>query len=313
MYPRLSDIFQDLFGFEFPIPIYSFGAMVALAVIMASWLTQKELDRLYAGGLIGGVPIRSDQGKKGRKKRLEEASPAVLVGTCTVLAVVGGFAGAKLFHILENLGAFFRDPGGMIFASGGFTFYGGLLVAAGAIAYYVRKKGLSVPRFADAVAPGLMIGYGIGRLGCHLSGDGDWGIDSNLAAKPGWLPGWFWAETYPNNYLNVTLENPVYPTPIYEFLACMLLFGILWTVRAHPYRAGWLFSLYLLLNGVERFMIEQIRVNNTFDVLGFAVTQAEVIAVALMLAGVVGLVLTTRRAQGAVPEAAPENQVVSTP
>lgn len=286
MYPRISDLFKDFLGFELPFPIYSFGFMVAVAVLLAAWITQKELDRLHGEGRIGTVrlPDRKD------RKRLVDMSPSHLMGTVTMLAVAGGFAGAKLFHILENLGEFFADPLGMIFSSGGFTFYGGLIVAAVLIARYVKKHGVAVPLFADAVAPGLMLAYGVGRIGCHLAGDGDWGIASNVADKPSWIPTFLWSETYPRNIWGVDLsQSPVYPTPLYEFAMAALLAAALWTLRRHPFRAGWLFSLYLVMNGVERFLIEKIRVNNTFDVLGFESTQAELIAVLLIALGVVGL------------------------
>jgi phosphatidylglycerol:prolipoprotein diacylglycerol transferase len=189
----------------------------------------------------------------------------------------------------------------MIFTKGGFTFYGGLLVAGGGIAYLVRKKGLSIGRFIDALAPTVMLAYGIGRIGCHLAGDGDWGVASNLAAKPGWLPTWLWAETYPKNIIYntpvpesgyVPLPEAVYPTPLYEFAAAVILFGVLWSLRKHRHAPGWLFSMFLVFAGVERFLIEKIRVNNEFDLLGLTVTQAEVISVILVALGVIGLIKT---------------------
>ncbi|MEX0822219.1 MAG: prolipoprotein diacylglyceryl transferase family protein [Rhodothermales bacterium] len=309
MYPRLSDIFRDLFGFSLPFPIYSFGAMVALGVLTAMWLTQRELDRMYAEGRLSSIRIQDDKsGKRGRPVT-REASPSALIGTVTVLAVVLGIAGSKLFHILENLDTFYADPLGMIFSTGGLTFYGGLIVAGAGIAWYVRKKGLSPRAFADAFAPGLMIGYGIGRIGCHLAGDGDWGIAADMSLKPEWLPTWMWAETYPNNILGADLAAPgVYPTSIYEFLFAALLFGVLWVFRKHPYRGGWLFSFYLLLAGIERMLIEQIRVNNEFDLLGMTVTQAELISFAIILVGVVGLALTSKRR---TPDRSAEEAVAS--
>ncbi|HEX7072230.1 MAG TPA: prolipoprotein diacylglyceryl transferase family protein, partial [Rhodothermales bacterium] len=196
------------------------------------------------------------------------------------------------------------SPGRMIFSTGGFTFYGGLLVAGAAIAWYTRSKNLRLGLVADAFAPGLIIAYGIGRIGCHLAGDGDWGIASNLAARPSWIPMWLWAETYPNNILNIPIAEPgVYPTPIYEFAMAAVIFGILWSLRRHPFKPWWLFSLYLVFVGIERFLIEQIRVNNVFGFIGMQVTQAELISVALMIVGVVGLALTMRR-RGA-PEFSP--------
>lgn len=297
MYPRLSDVFKDVFGFELPFPIYSFGAMVATGVLVAAWLLSREMDRLYKEGRLRGVRIETKE--KGRKKaRSVEASPSALVGTITVIAVVAGFAGAKLFHIVENLGAFSQDPIGMIFSTGGFTFFGGLIVAAVSIALYVRSKRLDVPTIADAVAPGLMLAYGIGRIGCHLAGDGDWGVVSDVAQKPGWIPTWLWAETYPNNILGVDLSaHPVYPTSIYEFVLALAFFGVLWGIRKHPFLGGWLFALYLVFAGVERFLIEQIRVNNRFDVLGMSVTQAEVISVLLVTLGGIGVALRRHRRQ----------------
>lgn len=294
MYPRVSDLFKDFLGIELPFPIYSFGLMLAIAILTAAWLTGRELDRMYRIGRIGGVRVPVDD-EKGRKRgRTREASPSVLVGTLAIIAALGGIAGAKVFHILENLDRFALDPFGMIFSTGGLTFYGGLIVAGGGIAWYLNKKGLPIGAFADAVAPGLMIGYGIGRIGCHLAGDGDWGIAADIAAKPDWLPMWLWAETYPNAIIGPPAQA-VYPTSIYEFLMAAAIFGVLWAVRKHPYKNGWLFSLYLVFNGVERFLIEQIRVNNVLDFIFFRATQAEVIAVLTCLAGITGLVITSKR------------------
>lgn len=293
MYPRLSDLFRDFLGFDFPIPIYSFGFMVAMGVMIAAWLLQKELDRLYKAGRIEGVKIADPEAGKSKKKarkKMVEVSPSYLVGTITILTIAAGFGGAKLFHILENLDSFFANPMGMIFSKGGFTFYGGMIIGTWVVARYVKKKGVSVPVLADAVAPGMMLGYGIGRVGCHLSGDGDWGIAANLAAKPGWVPNFLWAETYPNNILGIDLSSaPVYPTPIYELLLASLLFFFLWKMKDHIHAAGWLFWTYIFVNGFERFFVEKIRVNNKFEVFGITMTQAEIIAVVLIVIGAVGM------------------------
>jgi len=305
MYPRLSDLTQDLFGVTAPFPIYAFGAMVALAALVGAWLTARELDRLYRAGRIAGVEVKDADALSDADAppdappdapRTVQVSPSVLVSTGLLLTIVLGMTGAKVFHLLENMGAFLNDPVGMLFTSGGLTFYGGFLAAGVGVAYYIQRHGLSVPTFADACAPGLMMGYGIGRIGCHLAGDGDWGIAADLSLKPDILPIWLWAETYPNNILGVTLPAPgVYPTPLYEFaMASVLLFAVLWVARRHPFRSGWLSSLYLVLAGGERLLIEQIRVNVTFDVFGVMATQAEVISVGLMVAGAVGLWLTTQ-------------------
>ena len=314
MYPRISDLFLDLFGVTLPFPIYSFGALVAVAILTAAALLKRELDRKYQAGLLPAITVKADT-KDRRGPSTVRVSPGVLTGTIAMIAAVAGVAGSKLFHILENLGEFARDPAGMLFSAGGLTFYGGLITAAVVIAWYVRRKGLAVPRVADATAPGLILAYGIGRIGCYLSGDGDWGICSDLAAKPAWLPTWLWSETFPRNILdrNVVADcltqspnrslpgeylpaaDGVYPTMLYEFAMCALAFGLLWTLRKHPYRAGWLFGVYLMLTAVERFTIELIRVNNRFTFAGLEFSQAEFISVILFVVGAVIVVRTTKR------------------
>jgi phosphatidylglycerol---prolipoprotein diacylglyceryl transferase len=297
MYPRISDLFSDLFGLDFPIPIYSFGAMVAIAVLTGAWLLRKEMDRYYQEGRMPAVKVSAPGGKEGGRRRGQAtASPSVLTGNITVLAVVAGVVGAKLFHILDKPAAFASDPIGMIVSTGGFTFYGALAGGIAGLVWYIRRHALPVRLFFDALAPGLMLAYGVGRIGCHLAGDGDWGIASDLSAKPAWLPTWLWAETYPNNILNEYIPEPgVYPTPIYEFAMAAILFGVLWSLRRHPFAQGWLFSMYLVLAGIQRLIIEQIRVNVQFDLFGLTVTQAEVISVLIILLGIVFLALTTRR------------------
>lgn len=295
MYPRLIEIPLpfEIAGLE-QITVYSYGFMLVVAVLTAAWLTGKELDRLYRNGRVGGVRMPVEGRKKRRK--MEEVSPSHLVWTLATIAAVAGIVGSRLFYILENLDRFALDPLGMIFSSGGLTFYGGLIVAALSLIWYVRSHNLRVAPFADAMAPGLMLGYGIGRIGCYLAGDGDWGIPADLSAKPDWLPTWLWAETFPNNILGVEIEPPgVYPTMLYEFAAAALLAGLLWGLRKHPFKSGWLFSLYLVLNGVERFLIEKIRVNPEYELLGMTVTQAQVIAVLLIALGVAGLAYFTKR------------------
>lgn len=289
MYPRLSDLFRDLLGIELPFPIYSYGAMLALAILVGSWLAGREMDRKYAAGQMGGVQV--DRGSRGGTA---EAPPSALVPTLAVIAFVAGILGSKVFTILGDPGAFLLDPGAILFSMGGLTFYGGLIGAAGAILWYVQRQGLSIPHVLDAAAPVLFLGYGIGRLGCHLAGDGDWGIAADVAAKPEWLPMWLWAETYPDALAGPPSE-PVYPTSLYEAIISIVLFGVLWALRKHPFQTGWLFSLYLIFNGIERFLIEKIRVTAEYQLFGLTPTQAEIISVLLFAAGIVGLVWTWER------------------
>ena len=248
MYPRISDLFRDLFGFSFPLPLYSFGLMVATAILTATWLARKELDRKYAAGEIGPVEMK-EQDKKGRTKIVKE-SPSAIMWNVMLLAAVFGVIGSKLFHIIDFWDRFVLDPAGMLFSTGGLTIYGGIIVAGLAIWIYARRKGVHFGALADAIAPGLMLAYGIGRIGCYLAGDGDWGKCSDLADKPAFLPDWLWSETFPRNILNRDLAaecgagfDGVYPTMLYEFAMAAVLAGILWALRKHHHQFGWLFSL----------------------------------------------------------------------
>jgi phosphatidylglycerol:prolipoprotein diacylglycerol transferase len=238
----------------------------------------------------------------------EKVSPADHVGNMTLIAAAAGFLGAKIFHILENFGDFLEDPGDMFFSFSGLTMYGGLILGSVAVLYYAHRQKFNILHVMDACAPGLFLAYGVGRLGCHISGDGDWGI-VNTAPKPGWLgwaPEWFWKYDYPNNVNNtcnpndndpaydmvnlfcdpVRLVDPVFPTPLYEALACILLFGTFWMLRKRFITPGLLFATYMMFNGLERFLVELIRVNTTLFHLGsFRVTQAEFIAFMLIVCG----------------------------
>ena len=144
MYPRISDIFQDLFGFDLPLPLYSFGLMVAVAILVATWMTRKELDRMYALGLVGSVRAKVQDGKG--RERVQEVSPSVHVWTMMLLAGGFGVAGSKLFHIIDYWDEFLADPAGMVFSGSGLTIYGGILCAGVAIALYARSKTIDVPR-----------------------------------------------------------------------------------------------------------------------------------------------------------------------
>lgn len=233
------------------------------------------------------------------EKRTVRIWPHDRVGEITILALVFGLLGAKLFDIFENWSGFVKDPAAYLFSPSGLTMYGGLICAALAIWIYARRYKIGFWHLNDAAAPALMLAYSIGRIGCQIAGDGDWGIRSNLADKPGFLPDWMWSYRYPHNvneagipipgctdlkYCN-QLEFGVYPTPFYEVIACFILFLILWSVRKKLKTPGLLFSLYLIFNGLERFLVEKIRVNNRMDLLGFNPTQAEVISTLLFLSG----------------------------
>jgi phosphatidylglycerol---prolipoprotein diacylglyceryl transferase len=266
----------------------------------------------FLGGILGaGLFIylkykESENAKLDKPQWVEETvHPHELVGNITMIAAIAGIIGAKIFHNLENWDEFMADPIGGLLSFSGLTMYGGLIVASISIIYYARKNNITVTHLIDAAAPALMIGYAIGRIGCQVSGDGDWGID-NLLPKPEWLswaPDWMWSYDYPHNVNGVGVPIPgcfndrycyhlvpsVFPTPFYETIMCTLLFLLLWAVRKRITTPGVLFSLYLMLNGLERFFIEKIRVNTLYHVNGFAFTQAELISSILFFLGVAGI------------------------
>jgi prolipoprotein diacylglyceryl transferase len=225
--------------------------------------------------------------------------PQDRVGELTILALVFGLVGAKVFDAFENWSSFIKDPSS-IFSAEGLTFYGGLICAALAIWWYARKHKIGFWHLNDAAAPALMLAYSVGRIGCQVSGDGDWGIPSTGPKPFSWLPDWMWGYTYPNNVAGegiripgcnekfcFQLAEPHFPTPFYETVICFILFLILWSVRKRLKIPGTLFALYLVLNGVERFFIEKIRVNKKIDFLGLHFTQAELISLLLIISGVV--------------------------
>jgi prolipoprotein diacylglyceryl transferase len=232
------------------------------------------------------------------EKRAVRIWPQDRVGEITILALVFGLIGAKIFDIFENWSDFLKHPSSYLLSPSGLTFYGGLICAALAIWYYARKHKIGFWHLNDAAAPALMLSYASGRIGCHVAGDGDWGIE-NLAPKPiSWLPDWAWSYNYPHNVNEsgipipgcvgkycTELNPPVYPTPLYEILVCFVLFLVLWALRKRLRTPGTLFALYLMLNGMERFFIEKIRVNTRLDLFGFHPTQAEVISTLLFITG----------------------------
>ena len=278
---------------------------------MGSWPLGIAVGLLFAGLKYWEKKKQQLQKPEKRKVRIW---PQDRVGEITVLALIFGLVGAKMFDIFENWSGFVQDPAAYLFSPSGLTFYGGLICATIAIIIYARKHKIPVVHLADAIAPPLMIAYAIGRIGCQVSGDGDWGI-VNLAPNPiSWMPDWMWSYNFPNNvneagvpipgcigkYCN-QLPQPVYPTAFYETVMGFILFGVLWAVRKRLKPFGAVFALYLILNGLERFLIEKIRVNNEMDLFGFHPTQAEVISTCLMIAGVIlWIVLLQKRS--AIPQ-----------
>jgi prolipoprotein diacylglyceryl transferase len=273
----------------------------------------------FLGGLLGAAILAYWKYFEVKKTLLpqpktieEKVNAEDHLGNIIMLGVVGGILGAKIFHNLENPAEFFADPIGALFSFSGLTFYGGLIVAAFLIIRYGRKNGINAWHLCDAAAPALMLSYGVGRLGCQLSGDGDWGI-ANTAPKPGWmsgLPDWMWSFKFPHNVNNEgipipgcvgrwchELPEPVFPTSFYEFLMAAVLFAVLWGIRKRIQAPGLLFSIYLIMNGAERFLIEQIRVNSLYTFGSFQVTQAQIISSLLIIIGIFGVRYSINKAK----------------
>lgn len=268
-----------------------------------------------AGNFIGGILLAAlfiywaySEKRKAfldRPKVVEETvHPYQLMSTLIVWAAIWGFLGAKVFDNLEHWDQFIRDPIGGLLSFSGLTFYGGLICGGAAVLYIANKNGIKPVHMLDVGGPGMMLAYSIGRLGCHLSGDGDWGIVSK--SKPAglsWLPDWAWSFKFPHNVVNEGVPIPgctgkfcfelpegVYPTSLYEALICLLLFFALWSIRKQIKIPGMVWSIYLILNGIERFCIEHIRVNATYNAGGLIFTQAELISVILIIGGIAGVI-----------------------
>ena len=265
----------------------------------------------FFGGILIAVIsiyIKWNENKKTRlvkpKKIKTNVHPYELVGNMTMIAAISGIIGAKIFHNLENIDIFLADPIGQLISFSGLTFYGGLITGTISVIVYAKKYNINVKHLIDSAAPALILAYGIGRIGCQMSGDGDWGID-NLAPKPEWmsfLPDWMWSYNFPHNVINagipiegctgnfcMQLPNPVWPTAFYEVVMSIAIFCILWSIRKHIRISGALFFIYLIFNGIERFFIEKIRINTEYNLLG-GITQAEIISFCLVVTGIIGTI-----------------------
>lgn len=269
-------------------------------------------DGNFFGGLVSAALSAYLKFREKEKTKLEkpvwveeQIHPYQHVGNMTLIAAFAGILGAKIFHNLENWDEFIADPIDALLSFSGLTMYGGLILASAALIYYGYKNKITVTHLIDSSVPSLMLGYAIGRVGCHVSGDGDWGIN-NVAPKPNWLnwaPDWVWAYDYPHNVNGVGepiancfdhkycnhLVPSVFPTPFYETIMCICLFFVLWYLRKRITTPGMLFSIYLIFNGIERFFIEKIRVNTLYHIGDFAFTQAELISTLLFILGVIGI------------------------
>jgi phosphatidylglycerol:prolipoprotein diacylglycerol transferase len=254
MYPIL---FQ--FG---PLTVYSFGAFMALAALAAAWVVSAEL----------------------RRHRYDSE----LASTIVFAAAIGGLIGARLLFIAEEWQGFLAAPWKYIFTGAGFTWYGGFFGGAAAASWVVKKNKIPWLVGVDIGAPALALAYGVGRIGCHVAGDGDWGAVTDVpwgVAYTNAIVGW----VDPNTGIPYPPGMRVHPTPIYEFLQGVLVFGILWALRKKDLAPGTLAWLYLILAGSMRFVVEFWRINPQ---VGFGLSEAQWFSLLLMALGFV--LLATR-------------------
>ena len=264
MYPVIYD-FGDIsiFGFSFHPVINSYGFMLMVAFYSCYYFLNKDLKRLgYNPSLAGDIVFA---------------------------AAVGGIIGSRVYFLLENFEQFLNDPIGMIFSGGGLVFLGGLLGGFLAVTYVIKKNNLRWGIFADLVAPLLILGYAIGRIGCLLVGD-DYGLPTHLAWGIEFTNG-----IPPSTYRIFQTQYPwvdlsgftpgvlkVHPTQIYETLIGLGIFYYLYQKRTSVKVAGSLFFTYLVMAGAERFMIEFLRINQKYL---FGLSGAQVISLIMISIG----------------------------
>jgi phosphatidylglycerol:prolipoprotein diacylglycerol transferase len=236
-----------------PLTVPTFGLSVACAMLVAYFV------------------LRADLARRGIASATSGEAETLVAAPC-----LAGFIGAKLYHLLETPSEFFADPLGLIFSPYGFAWFGGLLAGFATFAFVASRlvtrrtaeaKSFSFLSILDAGSPAAALGYGIGRIGCFLSGDGDYGIPTSLP----------WGMAFPNGL--VPTNARVHPTPIYELIVACAIAWILWRMGAsstvvQPRKSGKaiveefagvqpgeVFAMYLILTGVARFLVEFIRIN----------------------------------------------------
>ena len=242
-----------------PVTLQTFGIMFALGFIAA-----------------GAVLAR----------RLKEwGKPTDWAYEVVIVALVGGFVGARLNFVIENYDAVKDDLLGNVFSGAGLVWFGGAVGGAIGVALWAWRRRMLNLNLLDLCAVPLSVGYAIGRIGCQVSGDGDYGTAWNGP----------WAMAYPDG--TKPIDTPVHPTPIYETLAMGLVAYFLWRLRDRV-QPGILFAIYLVLAGTERLLVEFIRRNDA-ELLGL--TQPQLISIVMMAAGLVWLGVRARRGPLAKP------------
>jgi phosphatidylglycerol:prolipoprotein diacylglycerol transferase len=228
-----------------PLTLQTFGICFGLAFVAAGFILARRLKEL-------GKPA-------------DWAYEIIFAG------LVGGLVGARVDYLIQNWDKVSDDVLGSLFSGSGLVWLGGLVGGAAGVLLWAWRRGFLNVVLLDVCAVPLAVGYAVGRIGCQLSGDGDYG-------KPSDLP---WAMSYPNGTVPTTEQ--VHPTPIYEMLAMFFVAWLLWRLRDR-FRPGVLFAVYLVLAGFERLLVEFIRRNED---VALGLTQAQLISVAMIVAGAV--------------------------
>jgi phosphatidylglycerol---prolipoprotein diacylglyceryl transferase len=281
MFPKISDLVNYVFGTSLSLPIPTWGFFTSLAFTAAAAVTWIEISRKHK---LGQLPAPNT---------LQIIILAVLIIPITII-------GSKLMSAMETPAEFFANPIRMLFTSGGMSYYGGFLGGFIAVIFYAKFHRIGIWYALDIAAIVIPLGYTFGRLGCHLSGDGCWGIQNTLS-KPGFLkflPDWAWGVTFPHNvaqqgvlidacsgkYCHI-LPYPVFPTSLYEAAFSLLTFVMLWSFRK-KLSPGILFAIFLIIYSAARFFIEFIRVNPKFTILQVSLSQAQYISIPVFITGV---------------------------
>jgi phosphatidylglycerol---prolipoprotein diacylglyceryl transferase len=239
-----------------PVTIYSFGVMAALALISAAlvaWLVLRRRD----------VPFD-------------------FAFELLFASGIGGFVGARIYYLLQHWDDVRGDFWGNAFGGAGFTWYGGLLGGAIAVICLALLRKVPLGLMANAAGPGVAIGYAVGRIGCQLAGDGDYG-------KPSSLP---WAMGYPHGVVPTAPGVTVHPTPVYETLIMLAVCVVLFRMAKKPQPGWYVFGWFLVLQGIERFFVEFLRLN---PVVALGLTSPQFIGIAGVIGGVVMIVVTRKR------------------
>ena len=243
-----------------PLTVGTFGLLLWLAAVCAGYVLHLNFRRFRV-----------------------QADAISVVAFVTVIGVIG----AKLWHVFEDPAALMHNPAGMLFDRAGFAWYGGLIAGILTLMWQGRAAKVGAIGMLDLAAPAAAVGYGVGRIGCLTSGDGDYGIPTNLP----------WGMSFPHG-LVPTMQR-VHPTPIYELIVALIIAYLLWRRGAamlrkrQPLYTGELTGEYLVLSGVARFLVEFIRINPK---IYFGMSNAQVASIGSMVVGVLVIAWARRRA-----------------